>query len=683
MPPFDRDAALKAAEKALKLGKVDAAIAEYVKVVEAQPRDWNSANTLGDLYVRSNKVERGLEQYVRIADHLKEEGFFPKAAALYKKILKLKPDDEYALLQAGDLAATQGLLADAKQYFLQVAERRKARGDRKGAAAVAIRLGTLDPEDLDARLRAGQLAAEMGDHAVALREFREVALRLEQQDKHAEALVPLQLAYDLDKSDESIRRRLFSAYLNGGNADLARQVASSADDLKQVAAAYDHAGNIDAALDVLAHIAAADPSDLDVRANLALAFVARGDLDKARAYLSAETAGANPALWLTLAEMELRGDHFPEGKSAVVQALTLDRNQAQPAIAMACRLAEANPEAGFQAVDAVADVAVAESDFAAAAAALGEFTSRVRSHLVALMRLVEICVDGGLDATLDGAQAALAEAYLDAGRGLEARIISEDLMAREPSNRLNVDRFRRALVMLGEDNPDAIIADRLSGESPFLALERMDLNEGMSFDAPAAAVAAGMEAVAHQNSTRASDSEADSIEIDLTEMLDTRATVEPFQPLPLIPPPPRSLDQVFRGMRDDSGRASSEEAAAEQYRLALTYHEMGMVDDAIAALQGAARSPRQRFDAASMLGRLYLERNDAPHAIEWLERAAEAPAPTPDAGRALLYDLAKTLESSGEHSRALAVFVELESESGGYRDVARQIDRLSKVQARG
>ena len=110
---------------------------------------------------------------------------------------------------------------------------------------------------------------------------------------------------------------------------------------------------------------------------------------------------------------------------------------------------------------------------------------------------------------------------------------------------------------------------------------------------------------------------------------------------------------------------------------------MGMPDDAIKALEAAARSPRQRFDAASMLGRLYLERKDTTHAIEWLERAAEAPAPTPDAGRALLYDLAKMLETVGEHSRALAVFVELESESGGYRDVAGQIERLSKVQARG
>ena len=82
-------------------------------------------------------------------------------------------------------------------------------------------------------------------------------------------------------------------------------------------------------------------------------------------------------------------------------------------------------------------------------------------------------------------------------------------------------------------------------------------------------------------------------------------------------------------------------------------------------------------------GRLYLERKDPTKAIEWLERAAEAPAPTAEAGRSLLYDLARTLETIGESSRALAVFVELESESGGYRDVSGQIDRLSKVEARG
>jgi tetratricopeptide (TPR) repeat protein len=678
VPPFDREAALKAAEKALKLGKVDAAIVEYVKVVEAQPRDWNSANALGDLYVRSKQVEKGVQEYTRIADHLADEGFYPKAAALYKKILKIRPDDEYSMLQSGGLAARQGTFADAKQFFLQVAERRKARGDRKGAAEVAIRLGTLDPEDLDARLKAGQLAAEMGDTVVAMREFREVAAKLEKQDRHADALVPLQLAYDLDQSDDSIRARLFAAYLET-NPEAARKVASGIGELKKVAAAYERAGQGDAALDVMGEVANLDPADLDVRATLALVYVSRGDLEKARTYLSAETAGSNPALWLTLAEMELRANRFPEGRAAVVQALSLDREQAQAAVVLGCRLAESNSEAGYQPIDAVADAALAEGDYTAAAGALHEFTTRVRSHLVALMRLVEICVDGDLEGTMYEAQAALADAYLDAGRAMEARIISEDLVAREPSNRVNVNRFRRALVMLGEDDPDAIIADRLSGDSPFHATEKMDLNDGVSFDTPSAS-AREPETVAPKPST----ADSGSMEIDLTDLLAEPERPAPLiAPMPMVPPPPRSLDQVFRGIRDESNRASSEEAAAEQYRLALTYHEMGMVEDAVQALETAARSPRQRFDSASMLGRLYLERKDTLHAIEWLERAAEAPAPTPDAGRALLYDLARTLESVGENSRALAVFVELESESGGYRDVASQIERLSKVQARG
>ncbi len=702
MPPFDRESALKTAEKALRQGRIDVAIAEYVKVVEAQPRDWNSANALGDLYVRAKQLDKGLQQFARIADQLAAEGFYPKAAALFKKILKLKADDEYALLQSGDLAAKQGTLADAKKYFQNVADRRKARGDKAGAAEIQIRLGTLDPEDLEARLRAGQLAAEMGDTATALREFRDVAVRLEKQDRGPEALAALQSAFDLDRSDEAARLRLFVAYVNGA-PDLARKVASGPIELKQVAEAFERAGNGDAVLDVLVEVAELDPADLDVRARLALAYVERGDLAKARTFLSADTAGDNPELWIRLGEIELRAGRLADGRTAVTRALSLDPNQAQAVVALGCRLAETDAETGYQCIDTVADAALLDGDFAAAAVALHEFTIRVPSHLVALMRLVEICVDGGLESTMYEAQAQLADAYLEVGRGLEARIISEDLVAREPWNRANLDRFRRALVMLGEDDPDGIIADRLSGDSPFLASDKMDLNDGVSFDtapeakpapvkveapplkakppappaAKAPAIPAAKPPVAPAPPAAVAPVIAEAIDVDLTE------EVEPAAEEPNAAPAPRSLDQVFRGMRDESSRQSSEEAASEQYRLAVTYHEMGMTEDAIKALESASRSPRQRFDAASMLGRVYLEQNDMAHAIEWLEHAAEAPAPTADAGRALLYDLAQALETAGESSRALAVFVELESESGGYRDVAGQIDRLSKVQARG
>jgi tetratricopeptide (TPR) repeat protein len=667
VPPFDRETALKNAEKAIKLGKIDAAIAEYAKVVEAQPRDWNTANALGDLYVRAKQVEKGVQQYTRIADHLADEGFYPKAAALFKKILKIKPDDEYSTLQSGDLAAKTGKLVEAKQYYNQVMERRRKRGDKKGATDIAIRLGTLDPEDLDARMAAAKLAVENNDTTTALREYKDVAARMEKVEKFDAALVPLKAAYELDKTDDKLRARLFAAFLGSDPAE-ARPLARGAEDLKQVAEALERAGKHDAALEVLGEISAADPANFEIKANLAQAHIARGELDKAKAFLSPETAGNNPALWLMLAEIELRANRMTEGKAAVLEAMKLDRNQAQAAVVLGCKLADSNPEAAYQPIDAVADAALVDNDFAAAAVALQEFTTRVPAHLVALMRLVEICVDGGLESAMYEAQAQLAEAYLAGGRALEARIISEDLVAREPWNKANLDRFRRALVALGENDPDAIIADRLSGESPFLATEKMDLNEGVTFEAPPAAAPA---------KTPATET---GVEIDLDALAEPERTPPP---LPLVPPPPRSLDQAFKGMRDEAGRHSSEEGAAEAYRLALTYREMDMPDDAIKALEQAARSPRQRFDAASMLGRLYLERKDNARAIEWLERAAEAPAPTPDAGRALLYDLAQALETVGEHARALAVFVELESESGGYRDVAGQIERLSKVQARG
>lgn len=578
MSSFDRDAALKTAEKALRQGRIDAAIAEYLRIVEAQPRDWNSANTLGDLYVRANQPDKGVAQFAKIADRLSAEGFHPKAAALFKKILKIRPTDEHALVQSGEMAAKQGLLADARQFFRSVADLRRAKGDTQGSAQMVIRMGTLDPDDLDARLGAARAAVDIGDSATALREFRDLAER------------------------------------------------------------HRRAGRSSMALDLLADVVRLDAADVGARLDLARGFLAAGEVERAQAVVDSATAGNHPPLWLVLTELKVLRGREDEARAAAAKALALDASLRDALIEMAHRTAVSQPDAAYAALSVVVDADAARQEFGAAAAALVEFVGSARSHLIALMRLVDVCVDGRLDATMYEAQAQLADAYLEVGRGLEARIISEDLLSHDPANTGHVERFRRALLMLGETDPERIIEERLSGDSPFLMPEALDLNEGVFFDEPAARVAE---------------------------------------------PGPRSLEQVFHQLREEVGRSSDEEAAAEQYALALTYHDLGMTDDAIVALEAAARSPRQRFDAAALLGRVHLERGETAAGIEWLERAAEAPAATPDAGRALLYDLGQALESIGEHARAVAVFVELETETGGYRDVAARIDRLSKAQPKG
>jgi tetratricopeptide (TPR) repeat protein len=141
--------------------------------------------------------------------------------------------------------------------------------------------------------------------------------------------------------------------------------------------------------------------------------------------------------------------------------------------------------------------------------------------------------------------------------------------------------------------------------------------------------------------------------------------------------PPQTLESVLKGVRDVVvHEASSPEVAEQHFQLATTYIEMGMTGEAIAALEVSARSIRHRFRAGAMLAKLYMSKGDKERGLEWFERAAEAPAPSPAAAHQLLYELATALEAQGESARALAVLLELQSEAGEYRDLAQRLEHL-------
>jgi len=98
-------------------------------------------------------------------------------------------------------------------------------------------------------------------------------------------------------------------------------------------------------------------------------------------------------------------------------------------------------------------------------------------------------------------------------------------------------------------------------------------------------------------------------------------------------------DDDFQDFREAVSEHTSHDEAAQQIKLARTCLEMGMPDEAIAALTEAAAVPRHRFEACVLLARLYRERGDLPRAIEWFEHASGAPAPSAEEGRSLVEDL--------------------------------------------
>jgi len=485
--PIDRALTLRNAEKLIRQGKLDAGIAEYLRIVEDSPGDWNAKNTLGDLYARAGQTEKAIEQFTEIADNLSEEGSSAKAGAIFKKILKLKPDHERALLQVAEILANQKLYADARTHLNTLIELRKGKGDTRGALHAKVRLGSLDPEDYDARLEAARARVEMGDKAGALRDLKEIAAELAvDKGRRAQAIDVLREAVTLNPDDDEITEQLFDIYVAGGELPRAREHARTVDQFRNVASAFEAQGNTEEALDTLRSAVALNDADIELKAELARAFVAKGDLETAAQYLTVETAGDDPDLLLTVADIRLRGEaeSVDEGLAIARRLIEQDRTRRDRVAQLGWTIAEHFPEAGFKAVELAADTAVGENDWGAAAATLQEFVTRVPNHIPALMRLVEICVDGGLEATMYSAQSQLADAYIAAGAATEALFIAEDLVAREPWDNSNIERFRRALELSGEPDPDALIASRLSGESPFTSTDLLLAGDSQLFEPP-------------------------------------------------------------------------------------------------------------------------------------------------------------------------------------------------------
>ncbi|HZM59785.1 MAG TPA: tetratricopeptide repeat protein [Vicinamibacterales bacterium] len=429
--PVDRKATLKKAEKLLQQGKLAGAIEQYVKLVEHQPDDWSTINALGDLYVRVGDGEQATVRFVAVADHLFEEGFLPKAAAHYKKALKVKADHEHSLTRLVDIAERQGMAVDAAGYLRQLSKLRRERGDKVGVEECLIRLAKLADNSGDAQLK---VEAETG---------------------------------------------LTALYNEVGRSE------GAAGDL------------IAPALSV---------------GEIRIETVTFEDADRVVPRDSEAVADSTPA-----------ADEDDADEPFVISGADMSGGEAM--------LAEPTPSTP------VGDDA--------------------------------IVLDGG-DADLNAA--------LDALRA-------------------------QALVL----PPMPVVVRRAAGGAM------------------------------------------------------------------------KDLEAVFREIRSRVTREQYAQAT-EQYERGKRHLDDGRLIEALLDLQAAARTPIFRFKAAATLGRVLAGRGEYKDAVAWMERAIEAPPPTPDEGWSLLYELADALERLGEHERALATFLEIQTDSAdAYRDLAERIERLREV----
>ena len=76
-----------------------------------------------ETFLREGQPDRALELYREVADRQFADGFYSKAGALLRKILKIQPDDTAALTRLGDIAAREGRMAEARGHYAAAAAR--------------------------------------------------------------------------------------------------------------------------------------------------------------------------------------------------------------------------------------------------------------------------------------------------------------------------------------------------------------------------------------------------------------------------------------------------------------------------------------------------------------------------------------------------------------------------------
>src|SRR6266550_289875 len=266
---FEKAKVIKAAEKFLSQGKINAAIKEYRQIIKHDDDDLTAVNMLGDLLARAGQKDEAISCFLRIAEHYREQEFRLKAIAMYKKVEKLKPRDPDTANKLGELYAEKGLIVDARAQFLIVADGYTRAGETRKTLSVLHRIADLDPHNTNIRLELAEGYLKEGMQNEAARAFGEAAKRLLENGDLEKSHAAYLRALELKLHDKTLLRGLLSVTSALGTAEDAAEVLE-----KAVAEA---------------------PDDVDLVSMLADAYVAAEDApgaERATALLLARDAGS-------------------------------------------------------------------------------------------------------------------------------------------------------------------------------------------------------------------------------------------------------------------------------------------------------------------------------------------------------------------------------------------------------
>jgi tetratricopeptide (TPR) repeat protein len=289
----NRTKVLEAAQKFLSKGQYDKAVVEYQKLVQEDPRDVRTLLKIGDLHTRRNKPKDAIDVYQKVADLYAKQGFFLKAVAVYKQILKLDPSHLDSTQKLAKMYEELALTSEALSTYEIVADAYLGQHQMPKALETMERMIELDGQNVAVRIKyaealskankAREAAAAFAAGAALLKEqgrmddyLRVVerqlyhdpenvqiarslsGLYLERSDPKR-ALAKLQICFKADPRDVQTLEMLSEAFRQLG------QTAKTVSVLKEIARLHGEAGSDEAKRRTLRRVLELDPSDNEAK----------------------------------------------------------------------------------------------------------------------------------------------------------------------------------------------------------------------------------------------------------------------------------------------------------------------------------------------------------------------------------------------------------------------------------
>ncbi|MGD0568344.1 MAG: tetratricopeptide repeat protein [Candidatus Sulfotelmatobacter sp.] len=410
---FNKQKVLSSAEKYVQQGKMQNAIAEYEKVLKADPKDLTVTNTVGDLYSRLGEADKATECFKTVGDAYATQGFTVKAIAMYKKISKLKPSLE-SVLKLAELYTQQGLFNDARAQYLQVAEEFLKSGELENAVRIFQKILEMDPENTAMRVRLAEVYVRLGKKNEAWQIFAAAAETLRSKGSTSGAEEVLQRMLTLDPGNG------YALLMQGRNLL--------------------EAGDAEAAIEALHKV-----SDLDSNPD--------GLRDLLKAYLKTgrlSDAGTLASKLLTV--------HNDLGSISTFADALMQAGQFENAL---------------QVYDQHAERLLAE-DSAKVLKNLHSIIGHVRENPASLEKLLDLFHKAGETTHITEVTELLAHASVQAGDLPRARDLYQKLATLEPGNPLHMSNYQQVVSQIGGDSGASLISaeeavvivDELEATSP-------------------------------------------------------------------------------------------------------------------------------------------------------------------------------------------------------------------------